>query len=44
MTSKQKQAALRIAMKVTRNSAKTSRTYAVLNDGTVEFINKPTKK
>lgn len=39
MNNTQKKAALRLAMKVKRNSAQTTRTYAVLKDGTVQFIN-----
>lgn len=39
MTNSQKKAALRLAMKVKRNSSQTTRTYAVLSDGTVQFIN-----
>lgn len=38
MTRQQKQAALRLALRVKRVSTPTTRTYAVLQDGTVEFI------
>lgn len=38
MTKTQKKAAIRLAKKAARQSNNSKRMYAVLNDGTVEFI------